>query len=146
MFVADIAANRGISLADVSGERFGEGRVFFAQEAVSRGMADRVETLQQAVTRLQSPEGRSAVMGGASTRLSTPQAVFTGVTATLDNSSSTADADLADRVARLEGLVGWWAEPSPAPAGEPPTQPDPLAEFDIEKLAGAFAAHMEEAD
>ena len=47
--VRDIALGRRVSEADVSGERFGEGRVFDARRAVARGMADGVQTFDETV-------------------------------------------------------------------------------------------------
>lgn len=51
MFVADIAAGRGVSTEDVR-SGFGEGRMVTANQAVAAGMADRVETLDGVVARL----------------------------------------------------------------------------------------------
>lgn len=50
-FVRAIASGRGVSLKRVR-EDFGQGRMVLSQEAVDRGMADRVETLQQVIDRL----------------------------------------------------------------------------------------------
>lgn len=50
-FVAAVARGRGVTPAAVRGG-FGEGRVVGAAQAVSLGMADRVETMQQAINRL----------------------------------------------------------------------------------------------
>lgn len=44
-FVADVARNRGVGTAEVL-EKFGKGRVFQGPEAVQRGMADRVATME----------------------------------------------------------------------------------------------------
>lgn len=49
VFHADVARGRGVSRAAVAGERFGEGRVFSASDAVARGLADSVGTLDDAV-------------------------------------------------------------------------------------------------
>ena len=49
MFAGDVARFRGVSKADASGPRFGEGRVFVAQDAVRRGLADQVATVDQAI-------------------------------------------------------------------------------------------------
>lgn len=51
-FAADVAAGRGVGVADVKGPRFGEGRMFDAEEAVERGMADRVATLETVINEL----------------------------------------------------------------------------------------------
>ena len=51
LFVKAVAKGRGVKEAEVR-EGFGEGRMVTAQAAVKLGMADRVETLAQAVARL----------------------------------------------------------------------------------------------
>lgn len=51
-FVRSVARGRRVALKVAGGEQFGEGRMFGAEEAVERGMADRVETLQQVLDRL----------------------------------------------------------------------------------------------
>ena len=52
-FEASLARNRGVTASVVRAD-FGQGRMFRAGEAVKRGMADRVATLEETVTRLQS--------------------------------------------------------------------------------------------
>lgn len=52
MFTESVATGRGVSLADVQGERFGEGRTFMAARAVERGMADRVRTFADTLAAL----------------------------------------------------------------------------------------------
>lgn len=52
LMVGDIAAGRRVPEADVSGERFGEGRMFHAAEATRRGMADGVQTFDTTVSTL----------------------------------------------------------------------------------------------
>jgi signal peptide peptidase SppA len=49
--VRSIAAGRGTTLSAVK-DRFGQGRVFGAEELVSRGMADRIDTLEGTLERL----------------------------------------------------------------------------------------------
>jgi capsid assembly protease len=56
-FAADVAKARGVTTAVVKGEEFGEGRMYGAKEAVKRGMADRVETLEAAIARLAKGSG-----------------------------------------------------------------------------------------
>ena len=51
-FVRDVASGRKTSTAHVLA-KFGAGRMLGAREAVAAGMADRVETLEQAIERLQ---------------------------------------------------------------------------------------------
>ena len=66
-FVNAIALHRGVKPDDVR-DGYGEGRVVGAQQAIRLGMADRIETLDQTVSRLfnqmrggsPSPRGRSA--------------------------------------------------------------------------------------
>lgn len=50
-FVASVARNRGVSVADVKGG-YGEGRVLTAKRAVAEGLADRVGTLQSVLETL----------------------------------------------------------------------------------------------
>lgn len=50
MFVAAVAKGRGVSVQTVL-DKFGQGRVFGAKEAVRLGMADRVGTLSDTLTR-----------------------------------------------------------------------------------------------
>ncbi|MCH8966378.1 MAG: S49 family peptidase [Planctomycetes bacterium] len=50
-FVGHLAKNRGVTRATVLKD-FGQGRVFGAAEAVERGMADRVATLEQVLSEL----------------------------------------------------------------------------------------------
>jgi len=52
-FDAAVARNRGVSVAEVR-DNYGQGRVYLAKEAVSRGMADRVDTLEGTIGRLQA--------------------------------------------------------------------------------------------
>jgi len=66
-FLNSIALHRGVKTDDVR-NGYGEGRVVSAQQAIRSGMADRIETLDQTVTRLfnqmrggsPSPRSRSA--------------------------------------------------------------------------------------
>lgn len=50
-FIKAVAAGRGVTQAKVK-EDFGQGRVFGAREAVARGMADRVATLDEVIAGL----------------------------------------------------------------------------------------------
>jgi signal peptide peptidase SppA len=56
MFVKDVAIGRGTTVADVN-KNFGQGRAFLGAEAVQRGMADKVGTIESVVQELM---GRSA--------------------------------------------------------------------------------------
>jgi ClpP class serine protease len=51
LFVADVAAGRGTSVAAVRAG-YGQGRMVTARQAVDLGMADRVDSLQATVERL----------------------------------------------------------------------------------------------
>jgi signal peptide peptidase SppA len=64
MFVNAVAKNRGISETKVRND-FGKGRVFGAEQAVASGMADKVSTFDQVLTKLASsrPSGKSAKAG-----------------------------------------------------------------------------------
>lgn len=64
MFVKDVAKGRGISVKDVR-EKFGEGRMLLAKDALAAGMVDRIETMNETVSRLSrgsttKPRGRGA--------------------------------------------------------------------------------------
>lgn len=61
-FVRAVARGRGVSLSAVR-DGFGEGRMVGAAEAVRLGMADRVETIQGTIERLQAKAARAAVAG-----------------------------------------------------------------------------------
>lgn len=65
-FVKAVARNRGVKAADVRGG-FGEGRVVGARQAISLGMADRIGTLEETISRLQrGGAARGNVRGFAS--------------------------------------------------------------------------------
>lgn len=53
-FTRAVARGRGVPVNDARGERFGEGRVYRAQLAVQRGLADRVASLDQVIGELAS--------------------------------------------------------------------------------------------
>jgi signal peptide peptidase SppA len=59
LFVRDLARFRGVSAETVRSE-FGEGRVFGPKEAIRRGMADRVGTIDDVIAEMASPRRRSA--------------------------------------------------------------------------------------
>lgn len=52
MFVAAVAKNRGIGKDDVR-KNYGQGKIFISGDAVKRGLADRVETLEQTISRIE---------------------------------------------------------------------------------------------
>lgn len=58
LFVSAVARNRGVSRSDVRGG-YGEGRMVGAREAVASGMADRVGTLDETISRLAGGRRRS---------------------------------------------------------------------------------------
>ena len=67
VFIADIAKSRGVKVAAVRGG-FGQGRMVRAKDAVAMGMADRVDTFDNTLSRLLTgrgrPRGRSAATAG----------------------------------------------------------------------------------
>lgn len=63
MFVSAVARGRGVNKSDVRGG-FGEGRVVGARQAVSLGMADRVDTLDNVVSRLVGGRSRRRTVAG----------------------------------------------------------------------------------
>lgn len=60
-FVGAVAAGRGVSRETVLSE-FGQGRMVMDHQAVKAGMADRVDTLRNTITRLSSARARSRLM------------------------------------------------------------------------------------
>jgi signal peptide peptidase SppA len=60
MFTGEVAKGRGVTREDIVAG-YGEGRCLHAKQAVSAGIADRVETLSDTVRRLTSPAGRAAL-------------------------------------------------------------------------------------
>ncbi len=63
MFVNAVARGRGVAVATVR-EEFGEGRMVLANDAVRRGMADRVATMRQTIGRLSGRPHRSLDLDG----------------------------------------------------------------------------------
>lgn len=64
MFVRDVARGRGVDVATVQ-ESFGGGRSLSAQDALAAGMVDRIETLDQTLTRIlggTAPPSRSRAL------------------------------------------------------------------------------------
>ena len=78
-FVKAVARGRNVGVDVVRGPAFGEGRVKLAKEAVESGMADRIDTLDNTISRLAKGRGRS---GGATAHLQTLHR-RTGMTARL---------------------------------------------------------------
>lgn len=60
--IRSIARNRSASVDDVRA-KYGEGRVFGAEEARERGMIDRIETLDETIERMANPRRRSRLAG-----------------------------------------------------------------------------------
>ena len=58
-FVADVAAGRGVTAADVE-ERMGQGRTFVGKALIDRNMADRIGTLEDTLQRLGAQPGPRA--------------------------------------------------------------------------------------
>lgn len=53
MFVQDVARGRGVTVEKVRAD-YGSGRMFLAKDALKAGLVDRIETLEEAATRLAS--------------------------------------------------------------------------------------------
>lgn len=93
--VGNIAAGRGIPVATVRGESWGEGRTLFAQKAVEVGMADRIDTLANTVRRMARGDiGRKTAPAGQA-----------GGIAGLEQVNGAADA----------GFIAWGSDSSDAP-------------------------------
>lgn len=63
-FVRDVSKNRGVSKSVVE-ERFGQGLMFKAEEALSRGMIDRVATMEEIIGKLTGAASDSAKASAA---------------------------------------------------------------------------------
>lgn len=63
-FTAAVAKGRGVPVADVRGEGFGEGRSFDAPDAKARGLIDDVATLEETIARL-AKDARGTASGPA---------------------------------------------------------------------------------
>lgn len=72
MFLAEVAKGRGVSVAKVR-EDYGKGRMAMAQEAVEKGMADRVATLDQVLKRLGAYEGQESGVRSQGTGITSAQ-------------------------------------------------------------------------
>lgn len=68
MFVSAVARNRGVSRSAVRGG-YGEGRMVGAKEAVASGMADRVGTLDETISKLASGRRRKRVSSMAKRKI-----------------------------------------------------------------------------
>lgn len=67
-FVSAVASGRGVTNADVL-ERYGQGRVFTAKDALGRGMVDRIESFDQTISRLRAGEPRRSGFAARKRRL-----------------------------------------------------------------------------
>lgn len=81
-FVKAVAAGRGVTAAQVE-DRMGQGRMFHDQELLSRGMADRMGTLRETISRLggqtqprAAERSRQAFAGGENPALSVVEEVL----------------------------------------------------------------------
>lgn len=63
-FIGAVAKQRGTTAANVR-ENYGKGRVLLADEAVKAGMADGVATLDQIISKMQTPQGRRRMRSAA---------------------------------------------------------------------------------
>lgn len=106
MFIADVAKGRGTTASQVR-SGFGEGRMELARDGVSKGMADRVETFDQAFQRLARAKPSQGAAAFSLTRSDAPAEAL----------KEWADANLAG----LEGEV----EPAPAPQTDPAPEAEP---------------------
>lgn len=57
-FTRDVARGRGVTVATVQGEPFGQGRVFGARDALRRGLVDRIETFDLMLERISTSPPR----------------------------------------------------------------------------------------
>lgn len=95
-FVATVARNRGVSEDQVR-NGFGEGRLVSAADAVERGMADRIATLEEVIERLISPASAVETTGAA---VDTPDLLIEEDSGTV----AAGDAAEPDQAAEIERL------------------------------------------
>lgn len=123
MFVRAVSRGRGVSMKTVR-EKFGDGRMFMALEALALGMVDRVATLDETIARAlasvqrsgasaetPAPEPKCAVCGGCGC----PVAVVNGVPTKIESEL-------------CPGCAGSGSAPAavaPASAPAPESKPDP---------------------
>lgn len=108
MFVNAVAKGRGVKSSVVKAD-YGQGSIVLAKEAVSRGMADKVGTFDQAVQELARDAGRASAAPAANTN-----------DTTLEITSGTPDHEVFGAPAALEDH-----EPAPAATVEPVDEPPP---------------------
>ncbi len=65
LIVKAVARGRGVTAGEVK-NGYGQGRVLAAAPALKAGMVDRIESLDNVIARLQSPQGRRAVLDSVS--------------------------------------------------------------------------------
>lgn len=123
-FAGDVAKGRGVTPAVVKGEQFGQGRMLGAKDAVKQGMADRVETLEEAIAKLarggrRATGGRSAAGLQLTDHIASVMAEVEGVVdrtadvvakraekgKTLGSGSQDLLTELDARLDRLRGLI-----------------------------------------
>lgn len=114
MFVADIAAGRGVS-ADVVRADYGKGRTMQAASAVEAGMADRIDTIEAVIGALLAPgsSGTAAALAGRHAQITPVHAEEAAAASAGDEPTGDEpdDADVPD--------------PPDAGAGDVPDPPDP---------------------
>jgi signal peptide peptidase SppA len=94
MFEADVAKGRGVTVSTVH-NTFGQGKMFGAQEAVSLGLADRVDTVDATIGRLAHAPSRARVGGRSSAALpSAPDTTGESAAGNLDDRELEAHTEL----------------------------------------------------
>lgn len=111
MFLSDVAAGRKVDVETVRSD-FGEGRILLAEPSLQAGLADRIESFEETVARLQA--GGDAGAGAIAGPFSAPFS-----------------AEAINRVLSEAGYVLPRAEAPPAPAPEP-EPPEPSADPEAE--------------
>lgn len=118
-FRGGVGENRGVSKKTVV-EQFGDGKVFGAQELVSRGMADRVGTLQDTLSRLGVPSKKKAAAAQTRATLANgqipPIGVLVDALGSLGMTKAQADAFARDG---LDGIAAGSREPEAKPQTPP---------------------------
>ena len=147
-FVAAVARGRGVS-TDAVRSGYGQGRVVGAKQAVSLGLADRVDTLEGTIARLSTPQARASVMRGERLAADELLAASTDVPASggggeahaLDVLAERLMARLAPQISALMAEAPTQDETAETPDVEEEPEPAPLG-IDTEALFGALAERM----
>jgi len=131
-FIKAVARGRGISAAKVRSD-FGQGRVFFAKQALEAGMIDRIGTLEETIARYVGRRG-GVVVTRMESAAESPELVAATVAA-----GTSPDQDAVDPAADAETAVvaATTEDPEPEPEADDGADPKSRAALDAQQAAEA---------